>query len=80
MNLVTTPSIPTNAKGKRNIGQDVVITSTTNPSIKNLKLFKDAFLEVVGYPTPTMESTRGEELDTKKALLEHYASLKIQAS
>lgn len=44
MNLVTSPSIPTDAKGKRNIGQGVVMTSTTSSSIKKPKLFKDAFL------------------------------------
>ena len=80
MNLVTTPLVPTDAKGNKNIGQDDIITSTTSPSVKNPKLFKNAFLQVVEYPTPTMETTRGEEVDTEKTLLEHYGSLKLQAS
>ena len=77
MNLVTTPSVTTDSKGKRKIGQDVVITSTTSRSVKNPKLFKDAFLMVVEYSTRTMETTRGEEVDTEKTLLEHYGSLKV---
>ena len=80
MNLVTTPSVPNDAKGKRKIGQDVVITGTTIPSAKKPNLLKDVFLQVVEYPTPTMETTRGEEVDTEKTLLEHYGSLKLQAT
>ena len=77
MNLVTTSTVQTDAKGKRKVGQDPMITSTTSPSAKNLKLFKDPFLEIVDYPTPTMETTRGEQVDTEKTLLEHYGSLKL---
>ena len=65
LHLVATPPIPIDAKGNRKIGQDVVMTSTTSSSFKKPKLFKDAFLQVVEYPTPTMESTKGEEVDTK---------------
>ena len=54
-----------------------MITSTTSPSTKKLKLFKDLFLQIVDYPTPTMETTIGEEVDTKKTLIEHYGSLKL---
>ena len=80
MNLVTTSSFPTDSKGKRNVVQDPIETSTTSPSTKKLKLFKDPFLQIVDYPTPTMETNRGEEVDTKKTLFEHYGSLKLQAS
>ena len=69
MNLVSTPSIPTDAKGKRKIGQEVVITSATSPSVKKSKLLKDAILQVEEYPTPTMESTKGKEVDTKNHCL-----------
>ena len=55
-----------------------MITSTTSPSTKKLKLFKDPFLQIVDYPTPTMETTIGEEVDTKKTLIENYGSLKLQ--
>ena len=56
------------------------MTSPTSSSGKKLKVFKDQFLQIVDYPTPTMETKRGEEVDTKKTLLEHYGSLKLQAS
>ena len=80
MNLATTSSVPTDAKGKRKVGQDPMISSTTSPSTKKLKLLKDPFLKIVDYPTPTMETTRCHEVDTEKTLLEHYGSLKLQAS
>ena len=64
MNLVTTSTIHTDPKRKRKVGQDPMITSTTSPPSKKLKLFKDPFLQIVDYPTPTMETTRGEEVDT----------------
>ena len=44
INLVTTPSIPIDAKGERKIGQEALVTSTTCPSAKKPKLFKDSFL------------------------------------
>ena len=77
MNLLTTTSNLTNAKGKLNIGDDIVMTNPTSPSSKNTKLFNDAFLQVVEYPTPTMVTTKGEEVETEKALLEQYGSLKL---
>ena len=57
-----------------------MITSTSSPSAKNLKLFKDPFLQIVDYPTPTMETKRGEEVDTEKTLIEHYGSSRLQES
>ena len=57
-----------------------MITSTSSPSAKNLKLFKDPFLQIVDYPTPIMETTRSDEVDIEKTLLEHYNSLKLRAS
>lgn len=77
MNLVTTSTVQTGPKGKRKVGQDPMITSTTSPSTKKLKLFRDLFLQIVHYPTPTTETTIGEEVDTKKTLIEHYGSLKL---
>ena len=32
------------------------------------------------YPTPTMELEKGKEIDTKKTILEHYSSLKVQSN
>lgn len=80
MNLVITPSVPTDAKGKRKIWQEMLITSTTSPSTMKPKIVKDSFLQVVEYPTPTMESTKGKEVDTEKYILEHYSYLKVHAS
>ena len=80
MNLATTSTIQIDSKGKRKVGHDPMITSTTSPSSKKLKLFKDPFLQIVDYPTPNMEIARGEEVDTEKTLLEHYGLLKLQVS
>ena len=80
MNLATTSTVQTDTKGKRNIGQDLMITRTTSPLSKNLKLFKDPFFQIVDYPTTTMETTTGEEANTRKTLIENYGSLKLQAS
>ena len=79
MDLATTSSVPTDSKGKRKVGQDPMITSTNSPSTKNLKLFKDPFLQIVDYPTPTMEIDREQEVDIEKTLLDHCGSLKLQA-
>ena len=70
MNLAMNSTVQIVPKGKRKVGQDPMITSTTSPSAKKLKLFKDPFLQIVYYPTPTMETTIGEEVDTEKTLIE----------
>lgn len=63
------------------MGQDPMITTTsTIPSTKKLKVFKDYFLQIVDYPTPTMETIIGEHVDIGKTLIDHYGSLKLQAS
>ena len=59
-------------KEKRKIGKEALITSTSSPSSKKPKIFKDSFLQVVEYPTPTMELEKGKEVDTKKTILEQY--------
>ena len=81
MDLETTSNVQTDPKGKRKVGQDQMITTTTtSSSTKKLKLFKDPFMQIVDYPTPTMEIVIGEQVDIEKTLLEHYGSLKLQAS
>ena len=81
MDLVTTSNPQTDPKGKRKVGQDPMITTTfASPSTKKLKVFKDHFLQIVDYPTPTMETIIGEQVDTEKTLIENYGSLKLQAS
>ena len=67
MDLETTSDVQTNPKGKRKVGQDPMITTTTaSPPAKKLKLFKDLFLQTVDYPTPTMETIIEEQVDTEK--------------
>ena len=58
----------------------MITTTSANLSTKNLKVFKDPFLQIVDYPTPTMETIIGEQVDAEKTLLEHYGSLKLQGS
>ena len=65
-------------KEKRKIGKEALITSTSSPSSKKPKIVKDSFLQVVEYPTLNMESAKGKEVDSEKAILEHYSSLKVQ--
>ena len=81
MDLVTTSNPKIDPKGKRKVVQDPMITTTSAiPSAKKLKVFKDPFLQIVDYPTPTMQTIIGEKVDTEKTLIEHYGSLKLQAS
>ena len=81
MDLVTTTDPLTDPKGKRKVSQVPLVTTTfASPSANKLKVFKDPFLQIVDYPTPTMETIVGKQVDTEKTLLEHYGSLKLQAS
>ena len=79
--LITTPNPSTDSKGKRKMGliPFPIITSTSS-SPKRLKFFKDPFLQIVDYPTPTMENATGKEIDNEKTLMQHYSSLKLQAN
>ena len=81
MDLITTPNTLIGPKGKRKMTliSFPVITSTS-PSPKRLKLFKDPFLQIVDYPTPIMENVVGKEIHTQKTLMKNYNSLKWQAS
>lgn len=81
MDLITTPNPLTGPKGKRNMTliPFLVITSTS-PSPKRLKVFKDPFLQIVDYPTPIMENVVGKEIHTQKTFMKNYNSLKLQAS
>ena len=81
IDLETTSNVQSDPKEKRKVGQDPIITTTTaSPSTKKLKLFKGPFLQIVDYPTPTKEIVIGEQVDTEKTMIEHYGSLKLQAS
>ena len=54
--------------------------TSTSPSPKKLKVFKDPFLQIVDYPTPTMENVAGKKIDIEKTVIQHYSSLKLQAN
>lgn len=61
MDLVTTPHPLTDPKGNRKVSQVPLVTTTSaSPSAKKLKVFKDPFLQIVDYPTPTIETVVGE--------------------
>ena len=79
-NMDMTALVMADDKGKRKIGQENEAISTSNPTAKKLKIVKDPFIQVVEYPTPTMELPKGNEIDTKKTILEHYSSLKVRAN
>ena len=67
MDLVTTSNPWTDPKGERKVGQDPMITTTSaGRTTKKVKVFKDPFLQIVDYPTPTMEIIVGEQVDTGK--------------
>ena len=81
MDLVITSDPLTDPKWKRKAIQVPLVTTTSaRPSAKKLKVFKDPFLQIVDYQTPTMETVVGEHADIEQTLLEHYGSLKLQAS
>lgn len=65
MDLETTSNVQTDPKGKKKIGQDPMITTTTRPSVMKIKLFKDP-LQIVDYPTPTMDTTIKEGSSTNR--------------
>ena len=79
-NMDITPLVLADDKGKRKIGQQILTINTSIPTSKKPKIVKDPFLQVVEYPTPTMELAKGKEIGTEKTILEHYSSLKAQAS
>ena len=67
IDLATTSNIQTDPKGKRKLGQDPMITTpSASPSAKKLEVYKDPFLQIVDYPTPTMETVIREKVDIEK--------------
>ena len=58
MDLVTTSDPLTSPKGKKKVSSVSLLTTTfASPLAKKLKVFKDSFLQIVDYPTPTMETS-----------------------
>lgn len=79
-NMDITPLVFMDHKGERKIGQAILTIITSSLTAKNTKIVKDPFLWVVEYPTLTMELMKGKQIDTEKTILEHYNSLKVQAT
>jgi hypothetical protein len=78
MDLVTTSNALNDPKGKRKVSIVPLTTiASTGPSPKKLRVFKDPFLQVVDYPTTTMETVAGNKVDIEKTLMWHYSSLKL---
>ena len=64
-------------KGKRPMGQQII--GASDRKAKRPKLVKDPFLQIVEYPTPTMELAKGKIVDTEKTIVEQYNFLNDQA-
>ena len=80
MDLITTPNPSTDPKEKRKTSLiPFPVVTSTSPSPKKLKVCNDPFLQIVDYPTPTMENDAGKKIDNEKTLIQHYSSLKLQA-
>ena len=61
MDLVTRTDPLTDPKGKRKVSQVPLVTIiSARPPTKKIKVFRDPFLHIVDYPTPTMETIVGE--------------------
>ena len=73
----TTAMVITDDKGKRPM--EILESSHVDKKAKKPRLIKDAFLQVVKYPTPNMTVDEGNIVDTEKYLVEHYNYLNVQA-
>jgi len=71
--------VPLGDKGKRKVGEELTLVNPQVTTSKKPRVVKDPFVQVVEYPTPTMETKRGKVINIKKAILEHYNSLNMQA-
>lgn len=81
MDLITTSNPLNSPKGKRKMSLVPLTTiASTSASPKKLEVFKDPFLQIIDYPTPTIENVAGRKIDNEKTLIEHYSSLKLQAT
>ena len=70
MDLITTPNPSADPKGKRKMSLIPFPTVTsTSPSPKKLGVFKDPFLQIVDYRTPTMENAAGKKIVTEKSII-----------
>ena len=64
-------------KGKITMGKHIV--GASDKKVKRPKLVKDPFLQIVEFPTPIVELSKGKIVDTEKTIVEHYNFLNVQA-
>lgn len=76
MEILTT--VPSGDKGKIKFGEELPLVNPQVTTSKKSRVVKDPFIQVVEYPTPTMEIEKGKVINTEKAILEHYSSLNMQ--
>ena len=62
-------------KGKRKMGEDVIITDLQTISTKKTREMKNLLGKVKEYATPTITTKDGKVIDTEKTIREHYANL-----
>ena len=80
MDIITVPNPLSDPKGKRKVSfVPLPEISSKGPSPKKLRVTENPLLQVVDYPTPTMENPTGKKINTERAIVQHYSSLKLQA-
>ena len=62
-------------KGKRKMGEDVIMTDLQTTSSKKSREMKNLLVKVKEYATPTITTEDGKVIDTEKTIREHYADL-----
>ena len=79
MDIITVYNPLSDPKGKRKMGLvPLPEASSKSPSIKKLRVTENPLLQVVDYPTPTMEIPTGKKINTERAIAQNYSSLKLQ--
>lgn len=62
-------------KGKRKMGEDVIMTDLQTTSSKKPREMKNLLVKVKEYATPTITTEDGKVIDTEKTIREHYVDL-----
>lgn len=81
MDIIAVSNPLSDPKGKRKMGLvPLTEASSKSSSLKKSKVTESPLLQVVNYPTPIMERSTRRKIDTERAIVQHYSSLKLQAS
>ena len=64
-----------NDKGKRKMGEDVIMTDLQATFTKKPREMKNLLLKVKEYATPTITTKDGKVIDIEKTIREHYVDL-----